>query len=65
MDKEIIEVKTCDLCGCELSSGDKENVCQECFDAEAVCTSCQGTGIGYPVDYSCSMCRGTGEYQGN
>ena len=30
---------------------------------EDCCYSCQGTGIGYPVDLACSVCGGSGEAQ--
>jgi hypothetical protein len=34
--------------------------CEDCADALDACQSCQGTGIGYPVDNDCSCCGGTG-----
>ena len=30
------------------------------MNEEECCHSCQGTGIGYPVDYPCTNCQGTG-----
>lgn len=51
------EINECESCGSEIEANVNGTMCAEC---QSHCHSCQGTGIGYPVDYNCSSCGGRG-----
>ena len=62
---------TCKDCGFTYGMHwhNDNGICVDCTErayeeaGEECCMSCQGTGIGYPVDRACSMCGGSGESQ--
>lgn len=52
------ELEECPGCGEMVEDPDDCPYCDD--DGRNDCWSCQGTGIGYPVDRSCSACGGSG-----